>query len=237
MSDSLGARWKLASLWYAKRPKREKLILAVAGLAVVWAVADAVWLTPALRMVKLYDGQLRQKETEVTQLETQRTALLEAVRLKEAELKRELTVARTDYANVTTQLAEFEKALVPARQMAEFLRSLLPPAGVEIVALKTLPPTPLIVRPGKPDEAKAKDVKAKDDTAAKSSPAANIYRHGMEITLAGNYDGLLAYLTRLEQSPQKVLWGTLELKVEKHPRNELTLVLYTLSLDPSWLVV
>ena len=59
----------------------------------------------------------------------------------------------------------------------------------------------------------------------------------MEITLAGNYDGLLRYLARLEQSSQKVLWGRLELRVEKHPQNELVLVLYTLSLDPSWLAV
>ena len=41
----------------------------------------------------------------------------------------------------------------------------------------------------------------------------------------------------LESSPQKVLWGRLDLRVERHPKNELRLVLYTLSLDPAWLAV
>lgn len=229
MSDSLRMRWKAGSAWYAARPKREKLILVVAGLALVWAVTDALWLSPATRAFKAQFSAVSQKEAELVQLEAQRLALKESLRVREAELRRDTENTRQQLAQITGQLAEFEKALVPARQMPDFLRSLLPGAGVEIVALRTQAPTPLILR------AAPKDGK---EVAAKSgAPAANIYKHGIEITLAGNYDALLSYLSRLEQSPQKVLWGRLELKVEKHPRNELVLVLYTLSLDPSWLVV
>lgn len=228
MSDALTMRWKAGSAWYAARPPREKLILAAAGLALVWALTDALWLSPATRAFKLQQGAVSQKETELAQLEGQRVALKESLRVREAELRRDTENARQQLAQITGQLAEFEKALVPARQMPEFLRSLLPGAGVDIVALRTLAPTPLILR------AAAKDGK---EAAKPGASAANIYKHGIEITLAGNYDALLAYLSRLEKSPQKVLWGRLELKVEKHPRNELVLVLYTLSLDPSWLVV
>lgn len=237
MSEAPGGRWKIAAAWFAVRPKREKWILVVAMLAVVWALADALWLSPANRDFKVQSAAQRQKTAELAQLETQRTALRESLRARDAELRRDTENARSQLAAVTGQLAEFEKTLVPARQMSEFLRGLLPGAGVEIVALRTLPPTPLIIRPSRPG-AESSD-KASKTGAAKpdATPAANLYKHGMEITLAGNYDALLAYLTRLEKAPQKVLWGHLELKVEKHPRNELTLVLYTLSLDPSWLVV
>jgi len=233
MTDGIGHRWKQASIWYAARPKREKLILGAAALAVVWAVMDALWLSPATRMLQTESTLLRQKESELVQLESQRIVLTEALRAREAEQKRELEAARADLAGTASRLAEFEKALVPASQMADFLRSLLPGAGVEIAALKTLPPVALIVRAPPADGA------AKSAGQAKSAqaPAANIYRHGMEITLTGNYDALAAYLTRIEQSPRKVLWGTMELKVLKHPRNELTLVLYTLSLDLAWMVV
>lgn len=216
-------RWKAASAWYAARPKREKLILAFAGLAVVWALSDALWLSPATQAFKSQFNALSQKQAELDQLDAQRTALKESLRLRDAELRRDTETTRQQLADISGQLAEFEKALVPARQMPDFLRGLLPGASIDIVALRTLAPTPLILRGA-----------AKED---KGSAAANIYKHGIEITLAGNYDALLNYLSRLEKSPQKVLWGRLELKVEKHPRNELVLVLYTLSLDPSWLVV
>jgi MSHA biogenesis protein MshJ len=234
--QSLGGQWNLASKWYAARPKREKLILLGAALALVWALADALLLTPAMRSLKTSEAQLKQKESELVQLDSQRIALAESVRAREAQLKQETEATRAGLAEATSRLADLEKTMVPARQMATFLRSLLPAAGVEIVALKTLAPTPLIVRAaGKADEKKEGEIK--DMAPVVREPAANIYRHGLEITLAGNYDALLAYLTRIENSPQKVLWGRLELKVDKHPRNEITLVLYTLSLDPSWLVV
>ncbi|HET6720814.1 MAG TPA: hypothetical protein VFH22_14265 [Rhodocyclaceae bacterium] len=229
MSDSPTMRWKAASAWYAARPKREQLILAFAGLALVWALTDALWLSPATQAFKSQFNALSQKQAELDQLDAQRTALKESLRLRDAELRRDTETARQQLADISGQLAEFEKALVPARQMPDFLRSLLPGAGVDIVALRTLAPTPLILRGA------AKD--GKDTAANAGAAAANIYKHGIEITLAGNYDALLNYLSRLEKSPQKVLWGRLELKVEKHPRNELVLVLYTLSLDPSWLVV
>lgn len=229
MSDALRLRWNAGSAWYAARPKREKLMLALAGLALVWTLADALWLSPAMRDFKSQQSALGQKEAELAQLEAQRAALKESLRVREAELRRDTESARQQLAEITGQLAEFEKALVPARQMPDFLRGLLPGAGVDIVALRTLAPTPLLLRAAPKD--------GKEQAASADAPAANIYKHGIEITLAGNYDALLNYLSRLEKSPQKVLWGRLELKVEKHPRNELVLVLYTLSLDPSWLVV
>ncbi|MDO9244269.1 MAG: hypothetical protein Q7U32_10740, partial [Rhodocyclaceae bacterium] len=70
-----------------------------------------------------------------------------------------------------------------------------------------------------------------------SMPGGNIYKHGIEIKLAGNYQDLLAYVNELEASPQKLLWGNLRLAVKKHPVSELTLIVYTLSLDSIWLVV
>lgn len=231
MSESLQGRWKAGSAWYAARPRREKLILGLAALAVTWALLDALWLSPATRAHQAQRDALRQKESELVQLTAQRAELEASIRAREVELRRDTDLTRVQLSEISGQLAEFEKALVPARQMPDFLRSLLPGAGVEIVALRTLAPTPLIVRPPRPEGA------AKEAPGKVGEPTANIYKHGLEITLAGNYDALLAYLSRLEQSPQKVLWGRLELRAEKHPRNELVLMLYTLSLDPSWLVV
>ena len=230
MSASLKAFWKEKSAWYAARPKREKWILAFAGLAVVWASGDAIWLTPATRAFKAQSTVLAQKESELAQIEGQRTALKDSIRAREAEMRRSLEAARGQLTTITGQLKEFEQALVPAQKMPEFLRSLLPGETIEVVALKTLAPTPLILRPTQ------KDADGKE-MAPKGTASANIYRHGIELTIAGSYESLLAFLNRLEKAPQKVLWGRLELKAEKHPRNEMTLVLYTLSLDPSWLVM
>lgn len=245
MSDSLAASWRKASVWFAVRPKREKMILSGASLAVVFALVDALWLTPVGRQLTLQTTAIEKQEKELAQLEEQRTTLQQAITARQAEQRREMEAARAQLADVAGRLAEFEKALVPARQMPDFLQGLLPGAGVEIVGLRTLEPTPLIIRAASKDTKDAKGDKTPSApggamaslSGGTGQSGANIYRHGIEITLAGNYDALLAYLARLEASPRKVMWGRLELNAVKYPRNEMTLVLYTLSLDPSWLVV
>jgi MSHA biogenesis protein MshJ len=249
MSDSLAVSWKKSEVWFAVRPKREKLILSVASLAVVFALVDALWLTPVGRQLSQQTTAIQKKEKELAQLDEQRAALQQAITARLAEHRREFELAQGQLTEVVGQLAEFEKSLVPAKQMPDFLQGLLPGAGVEIVGLRTLEPTPLIVRSAAKDTAKeGADPKGEKKTpgpaavsgvsgGATNVGGANIYRHGIEITLAGNYDGLLAYLVRLEASPRKVMWGRLELNTVKYPRNEMTLVLYTLSLDPSWLMV
>lgn len=230
------AEWKKWSAGFAARAPREKKILALATLAVVYALTDAVWLTPALNAFKTENKLVAQKTAELAQMQAQAAQLSEQMRALEQQTRTALDSGRRDLGGVAAQLAEFEKTLVPARRMADFLRGLLPGAGIEVVGLKTLAPTPLIVRDaGKPADPAAAPSGA--TALPKGKDTANLYKHGVEITLAGSYPALLDYLNRLEQSPQKVLWGRLELRAEKYPRSELTLTLYTLSLDPSWLVV
>jgi MSHA biogenesis protein MshJ len=230
------AEWKNWSAQFAARTPREKKVLALAALALLYVAADAIWLTPTLNALKAEHKVVAQRTAELAQVQAQATQLSEQMRAQEQQTRAALETGRRDLGGVAAQLAEFEKTLVPARRMADFLRGLLPGAGIEVVSLKTLAPTPLIVR----DTGKPADATALPSGAAvlpKSKDTANLYKHGVEITLAGSYPALLDYLNRLEQSPQKVLWGRLELRAEKYPRSELTLTLYTLSLDPSWLVV
>jgi MSHA biogenesis protein MshJ len=65
---------------------------------------------------------------------------------------------------------------------------------------------------------------------------APLYRHGVEITVEGAYGDLMGYLASLETLPgPRLLWGGVKLKVEKHPTVQLSLTVYTLSLDRAWL--
>ncbi len=68
-----------------------------------------------------------------------------------------------------------------------------------------------------------------------SAPTPTLYRHGVELELEGGFSDLLSYLRTVEALPQRVLWGSVSLKVEQHPRSVLTLRVYTLSRDAHWL--
>jgi MSHA biogenesis protein MshJ len=229
MSAAEKRGWASASAAFAARTRREKIILGAAALAITFVLADTFWLTPAANRLTAERKAYDTRKAELAQIVAQTTALAEQNRQRDAQLAAALAGAKRDVGDVSAQLAEFERTLVPARRMAEFLRGLMPGTAVEMVALKTLPPAPLVQRP----EGKAADAAQR----ASDAKQANLYKHGVEITLSGSYPALLDYLARLEGAPQKVLWGRLDLKVEKHPKTELKLVLYTLSLDSAWLSV
>ena len=91
-----------------------------------------------------------------------------------------------------------------------------------------------------------------DLVAAKAAPAASaassptdsttprdtwLYRHGVEVTLRGNYADLHAYLKTLEQLPRRVYWGELKINAQDSPAVVMTLTVYTISLEKTWWVI
>jgi len=63
---------------------------------------------------------------------------------------------------------------------------------------------------------------------ARVAGAADLYRHGIEVTLRGSYGDLTQYLADVEKLPVRLLWGPLDMQVEKYPEVRLTMQVHTL---------
>lgn len=235
------AAWGKLSARFALFSRREKIIVAAASVVGAFMVGDALWMTPGQKNYRQGQKQLSEKRDELARLNNEQAVLSGKLVGADAANKAALDAARKELETVSAQLLAFEKALVPAQQMPDFLQSLLPPGGeLEVVSLKTLPPEPMVRRvteavPG--GAAAGKNASPGAAIQTDDSAMANVYRHGVELKLAGSYSALLAYVAALEQSPQKVAWAKLEFNAEHYPRTEMTLVILTLSLDRSWLIV
>jgi MSHA biogenesis protein MshJ len=83
--------------------------------------------------------------------------------------------------------------------------------------------------------AKAAAAGAPTGPAVAPKPGSLLYRHGVEITVRGNYLDMIDYMTALESLPTQLFWGGAKLEVEDYPTARLTLTMYTLSLDQKWL--
>ena len=64
-----------------------------------------------------------------------------------------------------------------------------------------------------------------------------MFKHGVELTLAGTYLDLLDYLREIEALPDRLYWDRLELAVTDHPMVMLKLTLFSVSVDKTWLQV
>lgn len=138
----------------------------------------------------------------------------EVLRARIAELKRSLGAANVGAMGVVT----------PA-EMAKLARALLAEHNVQLARMANLPPEPLDSEKGE----------RKTGVMAVEAGGAALYRHGLRLEVRGSYADLVNYLQALERLPWQVLWGDVELRVEKHPTSRLSLTLYTLSPERAWI--
>jgi MSHA biogenesis protein MshJ len=188
--------------------------------------------------------------TDLATIDAQMVELKAKLKDPDAANRTALAQSRKDLTAMEGKIRAIESSMVPPDKMQVFLESLLSKnRNLELLALKTLDPTPLVDRSQeKKADTKADPVPAAVPGAPVSgaptgtpsavpSTAPNIYKHGVEIRIAGSYSDLLTYLAEIERLPQRIIWNRIKFAAEQYPRNEMTLTVYTLSLDKQWLVV
>ncbi len=233
--SALQARWQEWTKRFAALQQREKtLVIAALAVAILFG-GYSLWIEPGLLQVERLKKTLAQQQAEQAQLQEQVVALAARNGDPDAANRAALHKLRAEVAATEGEIGAFGNTLVPPQRIPALLQTLLARhRGLTLVSLATLPPQPLIELPagdksGKPG--------AKPAEEAAPLPEGNLYKHGIEIKLAGGYQDLLAYVAELDASPQRLLRGGMRLVVRQHPVSELTLTIYTLSLDSTWLVV
>lgn len=132
---------------------------------------------------------------------------------------------QTQIAEGDAYLKATQDKLVPPEKMAALLEQVLAKnVRLQLVALNTLPVS-LFIEP------------STDQAANAGVQEKQIFKHGVQMTVRGSYADLMQYLTALEKMPTQMFWGMAKMSVVQYPNAELTLTLYTLSLDKTWLQV
>lgn len=224
------AFWQEGQRRFAALQRREQWLIALACLLAVTLLGYSLWLEPALKQRTLMQKTVAQQQAELAELE--RTLLVLEAQQKDPQAARRATLEtlRAQLAAIEREIGAQGAGLLPPEQMPALLQTLLARhRGLTLMSLRTLPPQPLIDKPAAATTAPA--VQSED------AAAGNLYRHGIEIKLAGSFPDLLAYLAELDALPRKPMRGGLRLVVRQYPTSELTLTLYTLSQDARWLIV
>ena len=213
---------------------RERAMTFAAAAFVVIALVNTVLLDPLLARQKALSAQVVQQQEKMKELQAQMQGLLQAKRDDEhSPLRNRLAQLKQQLQEQDGYLQSRRGRLIEPDKMADLLKQVLNKNGrLQLVALKTLPAGLLIEKP--PAEAGA----GQPATAGSANDGQKqIFKHGVQITVRGNYLELLRYLTALEKLPAQMFWGSVNLTVEKHPDALLILTVYTLSLDKAWLTV
>jgi len=195
---------------------REKTIFFSTLLIVVWGAWDAYIYQP----IKTKQEQLTNElNTTNIQLSAQQQAATQIEALGKIDPdqanKHKLTEVKLELQKLKQQLDIGDKKFVPAGLMAEVLRNMLKQnTGLKLIRLETLPVTTL---------------------SESSQQQSWVYRHGLSITLSGNYFNTLNYLKSLESLPWRFNWDSIDYQVMEYTVAKTTINVYTLSFEENWL--
>lgn len=211
---------------------RERTLVFAAGAVLI---AFTIWL---LALQPLWDRnhrlatQAAAQRDNVATLEAQKHELQARLATSpDAEITRRVEEVDRQLASLDKTLTKMQSGLIDPVRMPALIRGMVGRAPhLQVVAMRTLPATPLVDKPA--EAATTGTTKAGADAGN-----AGIFKHGIEITLEGRYLDLLAYAAQLEALPTRVMWSRTRIDALDYPRVTMTLTLYTLSLDRTWLTI
>ena len=201
---------------------RERAML-FGSVALVVVVAAHVTLFD--RLLTKQKGLIERVARDQSQLKAVREQVQSALKESQAQVRHPDEAA---IADLESKIREAEKsveakqrAFIAPEELPVLLRQMLGRnPQLKLESLRLLPGTPLQT-PGTAASASGKP--------AGPQTGAEVYRHGVAVTLKGSYFDLLQYLSELEKLPAPLLWGAIELQVDQYPEVKLTLIVHTLS--------
>ncbi len=237
----------MKQLWnrYAERidalSVRERALVFSTAMALLLALVYTLFIDPQLSAQKRLSAAVMQRQAELKSIEAQITAIATSRAADPDRMLRErLGDVRKQLGETEAQIAAEERRFTAPEQMKTVIEEMLARnRAVQLVSMKTLPSSTLAEARAEAGKAEAPKPAAKPpaEPARQQQGERLVYRHGVEVTVAGGYLDLLRYLRDLEHLRTQLYWSSLEIDATRYPRHTMKLVVYTLSLDPAWLNV
>lgn len=232
--------WQKLQARFDALSRRERAMVAAALVGGGAMIVFSLFIDPAAAKARQLRESIGRQRAEAQTLGIQVADLERQMKIDpDAGRKAERSALQKDLGEAEAGLSVFRKGLVPPREMRELLDSLLRRhPSVRLLSLKTLPPASLMeLARGEAAASKEPGERKRPEGQAGSAPGFDLYRHGVEIRLEGSYPDLQAYLSTLERSPKRLLWGEARLTVADYPKAQLSVVVHTLSDDKTWLAL
>lgn len=232
--------------------QREKVIVTLVLLAVVFMLIQSVALDPLLKIRTTLQQQHEQLTQDLNQQQIERETLAQAITAgPKRQKQQQLDALKQELTTLDEQIARTTATMIPPRKMTDVLREVMQlRESLKLVELENLAPEPLLEQDRTDDASPAVNANANSGpnaaggaVASATTPSVDaerevgLYRHGVRLVFEGDYMTTMAFLESLEQKSWRFFWQSLQYDVEKYPKARVTLTLYTLSPERAWLGV
>ncbi|MDY6943282.1 MAG: hypothetical protein SVU69_09755 [Pseudomonadota bacterium] len=215
--------------WIDARTVRERVVIMLTLLGVLWIGWDALLMQPLSASVNDQQARIEALYEEIEQAEQSAQRILVASHGDpDSDTRSSLQAAQGEKEELDRLLAQFTERLISPIEAARALEAVLEQhQSLRLIRLESLKAVPLL-----PDE---NDPPAESGDEGQQTP--QVFRHGVAIELEGGYLATLAYLRALEALPWRFLWSQISLDVTAYPKATVRIVVQTLGLEEGWIGV
>ncbi|WP_127347573.1 hypothetical protein [Pseudidiomarina mangrovi] len=202
-------QWQAAFMTLPQPRRRFWLLLSV---IVVLYLGVWMYLLPLRDSSVVADQQQRQLTVQINAARNELAGIQQRLQSNpKAPLERQLEQQQQRLTRVTEQLAK-ETRYISAADNRDLLRALLTTAaGVKVRSAQALPVEQVYRDP--------------QDTNT------GIYKHRLQLVITGSYFDIHNYFETLEGLPWAFYWQRMDYRVTSYPNAEVTVEIYTLSLE------
>jgi MSHA biogenesis protein MshJ len=240
--------WQRLAHRVDSRNIRERGLLFAVLVIIVIAVTNGLVFKSMIAQQHQLERQMQEDRKVVQTIQTEIEKMVTPASVDpDAENRAKLAKLKADADAADDAVRNLQQGLVSPDQIGKILENILEHQGkLKLISLKKLPLESLAASssstpPSGPataaPESKVADRTPNKSTMSPGGPADSIYKHGVEITVRGQYFDILEYLIALEKMPNQVFWANAKLQVKEYPNATLTLDLFTLSLEKKWLSI
>lgn len=201
---------------------REKALITATVCALIISLAQFFLVDPRLQKREVLTAQHNNLLATNGRLQLQLDGKLLMPRYtRQKVLEKEISALEIQLEREAGLIREETVAMVAADQMPDLLQELLSEQDVELAGLKNIPPKHLL----------------EEDVNNPGGQTIQLYQHGIELELKGNYHALRRYLLAVEGQPWQLIWDSVHFEFVSGGNSLMKLKVKTLSTDDVWLGV
>lgn len=229
MMQPLVDKWAQIASQVNLRNTRERALIAVSCWAIVYLLWELVVFAPLNEKKSDLGERFEAVNAEMVQLSAQQQVFVQALTADpNAGRRREIAAQQERITQVDNEINRLSDGLIPADKLPQLLHDvLLANKSLSLVSLRALPSERLPL-PYLAEQEELLDGEG-DDLPSTTDPI--IFKHGVKMSLRGNYFDVLHYLQSIENLQWRVYWELLDYEVQSYPKANVQLLVYTLSTD------
>lgn len=228
-SDKMMARWQTYAEKFLYITPREQYLIILTGLVAITFVIFSLFIDDNLVHIDKLEKQQRENVGNIASTQTTVNILTDALaKNPNKAVQLQLEQYQQQMNEVDEKLSLLASDLINPIQMRHALISLLSSqknvslASFEILGAQEMK----LPEPGENSTEKKQ-----------TTQSISLFKHGVKLTLTGNFFALKDYLEALEKMKWKFFWQSFDYQLMAYPTGELTITMYSLSTNKEFLGV